>query len=194
MAYHMGRRTTSDRPDPRDTYHHGNLRRVLLDAAREEIATHGAQSLSLASLARRAGVAQSAPYRHFADREELLAAVATEGFEAFSRALLQAAAAGDEAGAIKRMAAAYLRFGEEHVELYRLMFASGLVPGAAAGSPLKEASLASFRPLLDRVAAAEPQRSRTATAIWAQLHGLVMLRADRFIDEPAQDMLAALSI
>ena len=78
------------------------------------------------------------------------------------------------------MAAAYLQFGEEHVELYRLMFASGLVPGAAAGSPLQEASSASFRPLLDRVAAAEPQRSRTATAtaIWAQLHGLVMLRAE----------------
>ena len=189
----MSRKPSPKQPDRRETYHHGDLRRVLLDAAREEIASHGAQSLSLASLARRAGVAQSAPYRHFADREELLAAVATEGFEAFTRALLEAVAAGDDAGAFERMAAAYLRFGEENVELYRLMFASGLVPGAEAGSALQEAASASFEPLLDRVAATEPQQSRTfAYAKWAQLHGLVMLKADGFIQDPAQDLLAAI--
>lgn len=191
----MARKAVSKQPDRRETYHHGDLRRVLLDAAREEIASRGAQSVSLASLARLAGVAQSAPYRHFADREELLAAVATEGFEAFTKALLEAAAAGDEAGAIKRMAAAYLRFGEDNVELYRLMFASGLVPGAVVGTPLHKAASASFQPLLDRIAAVEPRRSRTAAfAKWGQLHGLVMLKADGFIDEPAEDLLAAISV
>lgn len=178
-------------PDRRKTYHHGDLRRVLLDAARGQIAAHGAQSVSLASLARQAGVAQSAPYRHFADRDELLAAVATEGFEAFTAALLEAAEAGDEPGAIPRMAAAYLRFGEENVELYRLMFASGLVPGAAAGSALQQAAAASFQPLLDRVAAAA--RSRTIAHVkWGQLHGLVMLKADGFVSEPTEELLAAL--
>ena len=191
----MSRKPRSKQSERRDTYHHGDLRRVLLDAAREEIASRGAQGLSLASLARRAGVAQSAPYRHFADREELLAAVATEGFEAFTGALVDAAEAGDEAHAIGRMAAAYLRCGEENVELYRLMFASGLVPGAQPGSALEEAASASFRPLLDRVAATQPQRSRIfALAKWGQLHGLVMLKADGFIAEPAEDLLAALSL
>src|SRR5689334_4388849 len=104
---------TAARPRKRRTYHHGDLRQALLDAARAEIAAHGAQNLSLSSLARRAGVAQSAPYRHFADREELLAAIATEGFEAFIDALNAAVATGSEGGALKRMAKAYLRFGHE---------------------------------------------------------------------------------
>lgn len=182
-------RKAAPKPDRRDTYHHGDLRRVLLDAAREEIAAHGAQGLSLASLARRAGVAQSAPYRHFADREELLAAVAAEGFDAFSQALLQAAEGGE--GALERMSRAYLRFGEQNVELYRLMFASGLVPGAAEGSPLKVAALASFQPLLDQVAASERSQA-VAYAKWAQLHGLVMLKADGFIAASAEDLLETL--
>ncbi len=112
MAYHM-KQDSTDKPPGRGTYHHGDLRGALLAAAREEIVAKGAQGLSLASLARRAGVAQSAPYRHFEDREDLLAAVATDGFEQFTEALLNAAEAGDEAGAIKRMSTAYLVFGEE---------------------------------------------------------------------------------
>lgn len=189
----MARRAGPKPPDRRETYHHGDLRRVLLDAARREIAAQGAQALSLSSLARQAGVAQSAPYRHFADRDELLAAVATEGFEEFTRAILQAAEAGDAAGAIRRMAGAYLRFGAANVELYRLMFASRLVPGSPPDSPLQAAAWASFQPLLERVAAAEPERSETlANVKWAQLHGLVMLMADGFIDTPIEDLLAAL--
>lgn len=187
----MTRRAASG--ERRDTYHHGDLRRVLLDAARAEIAARGAQAVSLASLARQAGVAQSAPYRHFADREELLAAVAAEGFAEFSAAMARAVEEGDESGAILRMAAAYLRFGEENVELYRLMFASGLVPGAEEGSPLKDAAAASFQPLLDRVSAAG-RPLPLAHVRWAQLHGLVMLKADGFIHEPAEELLAALDM
>ena len=73
------------------------------------------------------------------------------------------------------------------------MFASGLVPGADAGSALQAAAAASFAPLLERVAAAEPQQSRIfAYARWAQLHGLVMLKADGFIQDSAEDLLAAI--
>ncbi|MGE0665616.1 MAG: TetR/AcrR family transcriptional regulator [Sphingomonadales bacterium] len=191
----MARKTALKQPDRRDTYHHGDLRRVLLDAARQEIAARGAQDVSLASLARRAGVAQSAPYRHFTDRENLLAEVAADGFEEFTRALLGAAGAGDEAGALRRMCAAYLRFGADNVELYRLMFASGLVPGAADGSRLKRAANASFRPLLERIEAAGAENPRTAAHVrWAQLHGLVMLRAAGFANEPVEDLLAAMDV
>ena len=178
----------------RKTYHHGDLRKVLLDAALMEIAAHGAQGLSMASLARRAGVTQSAPYRHFSDREDLLAAVATDGFERFTELLLEAAAGGDEATALKRMAAAYLVFGERNVELYRLMFASGLVPGAAPDSALKHAATASFQPLLDRVTASDPALSPLSAHVrWGQLHGLVMLKADGFIHDPIEALMNTLS-
>lgn len=180
----------------RQAYHHGDLRRALLDAAREEIAANGAQSLSLSSLARRAGVAQSAPYRHFADRDELLAAVATEGFEAFTAALRAAAENGPEATALRRMCGAYLQFSDANVELYRLMFASGLVPAAGAGSRLVEAAQLSFQPLLERVGGGSAsKRSRLAAhALWAQLHGIAMLKADGFVIEPSEQLLGAMDV
>ena len=179
----------------RKTYHHGDLRKVLLDAALAEVAAHGAQGLSMASLARRAGVAQSAPYRHFSDREDLLAAVATDGFERFTEALLEAASDGDDVTALNRMAVAYLVFGERNVELYRLMFASGLVPGAAPDSALKRAANTSFQPLLDRVTALDPAASHLSAHVrWGQLHGLVMLKADVFIHAPLEALMGVLSI
>ncbi|MEI5667869.1 helix-turn-helix domain-containing protein [Bosea sp. CCNWLW174] len=186
-------RTTVRKHASRHGYHHGDLRRTLLEAARDEISANGVQALSLASLARKAGVAQSAPYRHFTDRDELVAAVATLGFETFTATLLSAAEAGDEAGALGRMYAAYLRFGEENIQLYRLMFASGLVAGTPENSALRMAALASFQPLLDRVGDASRQRARAAAnAIWAQLHGFVMLKADGLLTEPAEVMLKSL--
>ena len=180
----------------RAAYHHGDLRRTLLDAAHEEIAANGAQSLSLASLARRAGVAQSAPYRHFADRDELLAAVATDGFRVFTAVIVAAAEAGSEAGALKRMYAAYLRFGEENMEIYRLMFASRLVADRTSDeSELYKAAMASFEPLLERVADGSSKRARLAAyGIWSQLHGIVMLKADGLLTEPSQDLLNGLPI
>lgn len=177
----------------RRAYHHGDLRRTLLDAARDEIASNGAKSLTLVSLARRAGVAQSAPYRHFADRDELLMAVATDGFKTFTGALLAAANAGTASGALVRMHAEYVRFGENNSELYRLMFASGLVAGAAEGSELRQAAMASFQPLFDRVPDRPSKRAHIAAcAIWAQLHGIVMLKADGLLTESSQELLNAL--
>ncbi|EIF33946.1 transcriptional regulator [Burkholderia sp. Ch1-1] len=179
----------------RKSYHHGDLRRALLDAAREEIAANGAQSLTLASLARRAGVAQSAPYRHFADRDDLLFAVGEEGFRELSAALSSAAESGGEEGYVRRMAAAYLQFGERNVERYRLMFASRLVPDALQDSPLSKAAKESYDLLLAGISA----RGRSgpygsATAVWAQLHGLVMLKADGFVTEPLDALLSELAL
>lgn len=192
MPYHMKKPTTKSK---RDAYHHGDLRRALLEAARSEIAAHGAQNLSLASLARRAGVAQSAPYRHFADRDELLAAVATHGFEIFTGTLRAASEAGSKAGAIKRICAAYLRFGEENTQLYRLMFASSLVANAAEGSELLAAAWASFEPLHGRVAEGSAKQPRLAAyAIWAQLHGFVMLKADGLLAEPSEELLKGMRL
>ena len=195
----MNQDTKTKKPEKRTrdrkSYHHGDLYRALLDAAREEIAVNGAQSLTLASLARRAGVAQSAPYRHFADRDDLLVAVAVEGFQELSVTLRDAANLGGDDSGVRRIAAAYLRFGEQNVERYRLMFASRLVPDAPTDSLLSKAAEESYQLLLGCVS----ERGRSgpygsATAVWAQLHGLVMLKADGFVPEPLVALLSELAL
>jgi len=195
MSKDTAAKAPAKRSRDRKSYHHGDLRRALLDAAREEVAANGAQSLTLASLARRAGVAQSAPYRHFVDRDDLLIAVAAEGFQELSVALRSAADANGEEGSVRRMAAAYLQFGERNVERYRLMFASRLVPDAPSDSLLAEAAEASYQLLLtgvdDRAAGGS---NGSATAVWAQLHGLVMLKADGFVSDPLEALLPELAL
>ena len=177
----------------RAAYHHGDLRRTLLRIAREQIAAGGAHAMSLASLARLAGVSQPAPYRHFADRNALLEAVTTEGFEEFTAALTAAAAAAGRNGALKAMALAYVAFGEANIELYRLMFASRLVPEASTGSALDAASADAFNRLRAALSATTPANrvDDEAQLIWGQLHGLVMLKADGLIRRPLAELVEA---
>jgi AcrR family transcriptional regulator len=174
-------------------YHHGDLRRTLVRIARDQIAKSGAHAMSLASLARLAGVSQPAPYRHFADRNALLEAVTTEGFEEFSAALTAAAAAGGRDDALKAMALAYVEFGEANIELYRLMFASRLVPEAGRGSALETAALGAFNRLREALSVTIPadRVDDEAHLIWAQLHGLVMLKADGHIRRPLAELVEA---
>src|SRR5258708_6438189 len=109
----------ADRP-----YHHGNLRRALLDAAERTVRERGVQELSLRELARDVGVSHGAPRRHFPDRQALLDALAETGFERL-RAELRAAvdAAGDDFEArLHATAAAYIRFATADPELLELMF------------------------------------------------------------------------
>ena len=87
----------------------------------------GPDSLSLLQLAKSLGVSQPAPYRHFADRDALMAAVATEGFREFTAALKEAAGAGPAGGALSRMCQAYVEFGTRRQGIYRLMFASPIL-------------------------------------------------------------------
>ncbi|MFO7551396.1 MAG: helix-turn-helix domain-containing protein, partial [Haliea sp.] len=75
------------------SYHHGNLRAELLDTAVEELETQGVEALSLRALARGIGVSQTAPYRHFSDKGDLLAAMATVGYRRLLSSLREAAAA-----------------------------------------------------------------------------------------------------
>ncbi|WP_097912925.1 TetR/AcrR family transcriptional regulator [Streptomyces sp. b84] len=97
------------------TYHHGDLRRVILDAALDAIATNGPGSLSLRDLARRAGVSHAAPAHHFKDRTGLLTAVAAEGYALFADAL---AGAPD----LRERGVAYVRFAATHPAHFQVMF------------------------------------------------------------------------
>ncbi|SCE28378.1 TetR/AcrR family transcriptional regulator [Streptomyces sp. OspMP-M43] len=97
------------------TYHHGDLRRVILDAALDAIATNGPGALSLRDLARRAGVSHAAPAHHFKDRTGLLTAVAAEGYALFADAL---AGAPD----LRERGVAYVRFAATHPAHFQVMF------------------------------------------------------------------------
>src|SRR4051794_38626200 len=102
-------------------YHHGNLRRVLIDCALAAIAERGAANLSLRDVARRAGVSHAAPAHHFGDKRGLLTAIAVEGFDGLTQAT--AAAAGDHvAGGL-----AWINWALEHPSHYDVMFSPSLL-------------------------------------------------------------------
>jgi AcrR family transcriptional regulator len=108
-------------------YHHGDLRSALVDAAIGVIAERGVRDFSMAEASRRLGVTTAAPYRHFADRDELLAAVAARGLEVFAAMLSGAADAADiPAQRLAAMAGAYVRFAAQHRPLFDTLFNSGL--------------------------------------------------------------------
>ncbi len=160
---------------PRKTYHHGSLRPVLLAAARTLLESKGIEGLSLRELARRAGVSPNAPYRHFADKTELLAAIAEEGFRELSRLF-------ENCEGFGAMGDAYVEFATGHPNLLRLMFSKPL--GAESYPGLFEASQHSFTLLLNGAAQevklppGHPAAFRFALASWSLVHGFATLRND----------------
>src|SRR5258706_1719074 len=105
-------------------YHHGDLRRVLLEAAVRVIDSEGLAALSLQALARRAGVSSGAPYHHFENREELLVAIADQGFELLIAEMRRAAAEArdDPAVKLRGLGLGYIRFAVAHRGHFRVMF------------------------------------------------------------------------
>jgi AcrR family transcriptional regulator len=111
----------------RDRYHHGDLREALIDTAVELIAEHGAQAFSLAEASRRLGVAASAPYRHFADRDELLVAAGVRAVQVLVTTI--AAESTQAVTATQRLvgvARGYLRFAAEHRAAFETIFSTNL--------------------------------------------------------------------
>lgn len=104
-------------------YHHGDLSRALVDAARRILEKDGPAALSLRAVAREAGVSPAAPYHHFKDKNDLLEAVAHEGWVAMDNALLEArAAASDAKERMTGLGVAYVRFARDNPALYRVMY------------------------------------------------------------------------
>jgi AcrR family transcriptional regulator len=162
---------------PRHSYHHGDLREALIEAALREAEQGGPEAVSIKALAKTLGVSQPAPYRHFADREALLTAVTAEAFRQFNTTLREAVAKPSKRSKLSRLAQAGLLFGLQRSGIYRLMFASQTVAGAAEGGELHAASRETFALVLDALDAPVPDqlRERHALQIWASLHGVVML-------------------
>lgn len=167
-------------PSARDSYHHGNLREALLEAGLQALESGEPEALSLRMLAREAGATANAAYRHFADKEDLLNALAAEGFRRFA-ARQQAAVAGlatpDER--LRASGLAYIAFAQTEPGLYRLMFSR--LDRAAAHAALQTHSRDALAVLLEAAAAQlslppEDDRVRVAAAAcWSLVHGLSAL-------------------
>src|SRR6186713_1167827 len=107
-----------------NTYHHGDLRDALVQAAFQEAERGGPEAINLKALAKKLGVSQPAPYRHFADREALLEAVTAEAFRQFNAILQESIGRPSKQSKLSRLAQTTLDFGLRRNGIYRLMFAS----------------------------------------------------------------------
>ena len=164
-------------------YHHGNLKEALLRAALELIAQKGPAGFTFAEAARWAGVSPAAPYRHFRDRDELLASVALRGFEKFEAVLARAWDDGrpDVFVALDRLGKAYLKFARTEPAYYSAMFEAGIP--LATNPELREVGERAFAVLRDaaeKLCAQIPLRTRppalmVALHIWAMSHGVASL-------------------
>jgi AcrR family transcriptional regulator len=111
----------------RSGYHHGDLRNVLERAALELVAERGAQGFTLAEASRRAGVSVAAPFKHFANREALLAALALKGYQEQERRFAAAVVtSADPVEQLAEFAVAYVRFAIDEAALFEITFAAGL--------------------------------------------------------------------
>ena len=156
----------------KNTYHHGDLEAALTAAAGKILEKEGVEALSLREVARRAGVSHSAPYRHFPERESLLAALAAEGFGM----LAQAQQAAASSGGLRAMGEAYVRFALAHPQRFRLMFGGQV--SIAKHARLREVATKTFAGLSGALSARVPeaQGARDASiAAWALVHGLAQL-------------------
>jgi AcrR family transcriptional regulator len=145
------------------SYHHGNLKEALVRAALELIAEKGPAGFTFAEAARFAGVSPAAPYRHFRDRDELLADVARRGFEKFEAALDAAwnNGAPDPFAAFDRTGKAYLQFARSEPAYYSAMFEAGIPPNTSAElAQAGERAFAVLRRAADAMVATLPAKGR----------------------------------
>lgn len=153
-------------------YHHGDLRAALLRSAGKVIEKEGVEALRLRAVARRAGVSHNAPYRHFAQREALLAALAVEGFAWLEEAQRKAAAA----GGLRAMGEAYVAFALAHPQRFQLMFGGQV--SLARHAQLREVATKACADLAGALAARVPgsvDARDSSVAAWALVHGLAQL-------------------
>jgi AcrR family transcriptional regulator len=189
--------------DSQGNYHHGNLRLALLDAAIAQIKDVGVEKLSLRGIARTVGVSQTAPYRHFKDKNELLAEVAAQAFNELYA--LSSAITDPDASATKNIQATgmgYLQYAIENPEKYRLLFGN-TIQNRRTYSNLLVAGEKSFQLIIDQVERGIEAGDfipgcslLLANTLWTQVHGAASLILDGFYQDrelpmPFDDFLQA---
>jgi len=186
-------RSTRPARKPKHLYHHGNLRRGLLDEALATIRAEGVEGLTLREIGARLGVSRTALYRHFADKRALLAAVATEGFRTLRQELVTAwRDGGRDLAALDAMGAAYVRFAIASPAHYRVMF-GGFVEPLPSEAELAAEGAAAFQALVDALAALQrdalvrgDDTVTMARFVWAVVHGVAMLGVDGQLGAPGE--------
>jgi len=176
-------------PASKTTYHHGDLRAACVSAAMELLEESGETALSLRAVARRAGVSPAAPYRHYADREALVSAVAAVGYRELAERLAAAHPSPSTTEQLTSVAVAYVQFALERPALFRMMFGEPcdrdnderIAATAAVTLYLREIVVRTF-PQADTEA--------LATAIWALVHGLAFLHLEGKLDAPNPEVVA----
>lgn len=159
-------------------YHHGNLRADLLDAADVVLAERGAHGLTLRDVARVAGVSHGAPYHHYANLNELLAALAERGFGLLGDAMEKAVAVTDTRERLLRVSQAYVDCARAHPARFRLMFGP-LLASKDDHPALKAAAQRAFGFVLAAAQAHDAKRgTELALAGWSMAHGLSHLLID----------------
>ncbi|MGU7774527.1 TetR/AcrR family transcriptional regulator [Burkholderia sp. MR1-5-21] len=184
----------SDADAGQKTYHHGDLRRAIIETALDTLHEQQGWQFTLREIARRANVSHSAPYRHFPDKAALLHELALIGFDRLREELAAAVDPASETPAVMRaLAYAYLAFGKRNPDLYRLMFAADAgEPSDIHLDPRTQAPFLLVVDILEHGQRAGTIRARPAlgqaTACWAHLHGLTLLAIDgRLVREKVGD-------
>jgi AcrR family transcriptional regulator len=175
-----------------ERYHHGNLRKALLDAALALFAERGRFDFTMRELARAAGVTHNAPYRHFADREALLDALAADGFvELRARSLAAMEGEKDPRERVGKLGEVYVRFALAQPHHFRLMF---MRPIAEASGELAAPAHASFAVLEDAIRDAADlgllreglDMRDVVVSAWSLVHGLASLAVSGQVPQSAR--------
>jgi AcrR family transcriptional regulator len=189
--------TVADQSKP---YHHGHLRRALLDAALQVLTEEGLAGLTLRAVARRAGVSEAAPYHHFASKAALVEALVVETLQQLAQALQEAAQAkaGTPLDRLVAVGVAYVRFALEHRAGFHILYRPELrqlshpMPDKddMVRSPIDRAGMAAYQVLLDAIVACQlagivvpGDPLPLALTAWATVHGLAQLLLDGVVVE-----------
>jgi AcrR family transcriptional regulator len=184
------------------TYHHGDLRNALLRAAEKLLEDEGVAGITMREVARVAGVSHTAPYRHFADKRDLLSSLAQMGYQRLTNAMQDCVdkAVEDPLEQLKLAALAYMHLATRHPEMTNLMFGDLLKP-FDADEKLLAASKNAFEGLVTIVRNGQTaglfkdkDSQSLAIATWSQVHGLSMLITARHMGDLSEQALEHLTL
>jgi AcrR family transcriptional regulator len=177
-------------PSSKTAYHHGDLRAACVRAGMELLEESGQTALSLRAVARRAGVSPAAPYRHYADREALVAAVAAVGYRDLAARLAAAHPSPSTPEEMISVAIAYVRFALERPALFRIMFGEPCDRDNDERVAATTAVSLYLREIVERSFPQADDAEALATAIWALVHGLAFLHLDGKLDSAGPSVVA----
>ena len=179
----------------RPTYHHGDLREALLQAAKALIAEAGIENLSLRKLAERAGVSRTAPYHHFSDKNDLLCAIAAQGFRRrhAETVVMFEDRALTARQKFEQFIFGYVRFAANNPEQYELMFGRSIWKQKKSTQELRDVAYPCFQHQVEMVSSWQncgllsgESALRTSQVIWGAVHGIAKLFIDGIYTDAAQ--------